>query len=72
MLVTEYKYRNFIIRHTKDNKGFDIIAVSKELPKNLRKSIRWGLSSLTEAELVVDKIYEKDSARQRMKDTKNG
>ena len=51
MLVTEYKYRNFIIRHTKDNKGFDIIAVSKELPKNLRKSIRWGLSSLTEAEL---------------------
>ena len=72
MLVTEYKYRNFIIRHTKDNKGFDIIAVSKELPKNLRKSIRWGLSSLTEAEVVGDKIYEKDSARQRMKDTKNG
>ena len=74
MLINEYIYRGFIIRHTKDDKGVDIIAVSKSLPNNKRTSIRSWLASLEEAEQVVDAEYEKKAARQRMreiKETKN-
>tara|TARA_R100001463_G_scaffold37342_1_gene80200 strand:- start:235 stop:531 length:297 start_codon:yes stop_codon:yes gene_type:complete len=77
MRISEYKYRGYNIRWTRDNNSVDIVSVSettRTCPTRgdiERRNIRWGLQSLTEAETIVDDIYWfKDQAKQLSKTKK--
>ena len=71
MLIKEYKDRGYNVRWTKDAQGVDIIKISvttKVCPKRgeiERKSIRFGLKSLSHATAVIDELCEQ-SLRSQM------